>query len=137
MRISVIMALAVLGTNIYASDAGRRALAEELMEAMNMRANIENGFEMVKEMIPNQMAQMGQTSNTDAAGTQCGNACKIRASLNISQTYSFCALALPVNRGVGLSWQVCALRFNRYRAAMISGAGLDSLQGFRGNRRSK
>lgn len=44
-----------------AQETQRRALAEELLNAMNMKDSIESSFAMVKQMIPAQMERMKQT----------------------------------------------------------------------------
>ena len=49
----------VLITTVHGEDAPKRALAEELLGAMEMPKTIEKSFEMVKQMIPAQMKQMG------------------------------------------------------------------------------
>lgn len=48
-------------------DAKRRALAEELLNEMDMKANMEKSFAMFKKMIPSQMKAMGQSM--DKGGT--------------------------------------------------------------------
>lgn len=49
----------VLVAIVHAEDAPKRALAEQLLGAMEMQKTIEKTFEMVKQMIPAQMKQMG------------------------------------------------------------------------------
>lgn len=54
-----------------AADDDRRALAESLLNAMNVRQTVEKSFEIVKQMIPQQMEKMGnamgQTPDPEAA----------------------------------------------------------------------
>ena len=54
------LVLSVAGVN--AQEASRRALAEELLNLMNMQENIEKSFAMVKQMIPAQMEKMKQAT---------------------------------------------------------------------------
>jgi hypothetical protein len=55
----------------HAEDDNRRALAESLLNAMNVRQTVEKSFDIVKQMIPQQMERMGnamgQTPDPDAA----------------------------------------------------------------------
>jgi len=53
------LVLSVAGVN--AQEASRRAMAEELLNLMNMQENIAKSFAMVKQMIPAQMEKMKQT----------------------------------------------------------------------------
>ncbi|MBU8921174.1 MAG: DUF2059 domain-containing protein [Bacteroidales bacterium] len=57
-----------------ANETQNRALAEELLDAMEMQETIEKSFEMVKEMIPAQMKAMGvseeATSDEDKEAAQ-------------------------------------------------------------------
>jgi len=54
-----------------AEDDNRRALAESLLNAMNVRQTVEKSFDIVKQMIPQQMEKMGnamgQTPDPHAA----------------------------------------------------------------------
>jgi uncharacterized protein len=45
-----------------AQEASKRAMAEELLNLMNMQENIEKSFAMMKQMIPAQMEKMKQTT---------------------------------------------------------------------------
>lgn len=56
--VMIVCAFAWLST-ANAEEARNHALAEELLEAMNMQTSLEKSFEMVKQMIPAQMQQMG------------------------------------------------------------------------------
>lgn len=56
--IAAILVLGVWGAN--AQETQRRAMAEELLNIMNMQDNIEKSFAMVKQMIPGQMAKMNE-----------------------------------------------------------------------------
>ena len=49
------------GGGVRAEDASRHALADELLNVMNMKQTVENSFAMVKKMIPAQMKQMKLT----------------------------------------------------------------------------
>ena len=53
-----------------AEEARNRALAEELLDAMEMQKTIEKSFEMVKQMIPAQMKQMGVSENASSDKAQ-------------------------------------------------------------------
>lgn len=75
MRIASVVLLVVglcFGGYAQAQDASRRALAEELLNEMDMKANMEKSFAMFKKMLPAQMEQMkkarakaGQAPATD------------------------------------------------------------------------
>jgi formylglycine-generating enzyme required for sulfatase activity len=76
MRTAILVLLvAGLGLNgncLKAQDASRRALAEELLNEMDMKGNLEKSFAMVKRVIPSQMARMKQAmekAKNRAAGT--------------------------------------------------------------------
>ena len=49
-----------------AAEAQNRALAEELLDAMDMQKTTEKSFEMVKQMIPAQMKQMGVSDDASS-----------------------------------------------------------------------
>ena len=56
-----IAAMLVLGVMcVSAQETQRRAMAEELLNVMNMQDTIEKSFAMVKQMIPAQMEKMKQ-----------------------------------------------------------------------------
>lgn len=66
-----------LAAAAHAQDVSRQALAEELLNQMNMRDSIEKSFAMVKRMVPAQMEQMQRTSgqtNSSASYTNQMNA---------------------------------------------------------------
>jgi len=50
------------GVVVPAQESSRRALAEELLNVMNVKVSIENSFAMIKRMIPAQMEQMRQST---------------------------------------------------------------------------
>jgi len=54
------LVLSVSGAN--AQEASRRAMAEELLNLMNVQESIEKSFAMVKQMIPAQMEKMKQAT---------------------------------------------------------------------------
>ena len=60
----------VLVTIVHAEDAPKRALAEKLLGAMQMQKTIEKSFEMVKQMIPAQMKQMGVSEEASSDKAQ-------------------------------------------------------------------
>jgi hypothetical protein len=60
----------VLVTIVHAEDAPKRALAEQLLGAMQMQKTIEKSFEMVKQMIPAQMKQMGVSEEASSDKAQ-------------------------------------------------------------------
>jgi len=69
MRKVIILTVLWMGLSVWsagAQETSRRALAEELLNLMKMRENIEKSFDMVKQMIPMQMDRMmkapGQTT---------------------------------------------------------------------------
>ena len=51
-------------------ESKRRALAEELMVMMDMKENIEKAFDMVKEMIPDQVRQYGDAGAEAATAAE-------------------------------------------------------------------
>jgi len=51
-----------VGAGANGQDASRRAMAEELLNLMNIQANIEKSFDMIKQMIPAQMGRMKQAT---------------------------------------------------------------------------
>jgi hypothetical protein len=53
-----------LVTKGRAEDTQRRALAEELLGLMDIQKNIEKSYEMVKQMVPAQLKQMGVSEET-------------------------------------------------------------------------
>ncbi len=57
-------------TTASADEVGQRALAEELVNAMEMQKGIENSFEMIKQMIPAQMEQMSGAENESSEEVQ-------------------------------------------------------------------
>jgi hypothetical protein len=58
-----IAAMLVLGVMcVSAQETQRRAMAEELLNVMNMQDTIEKSFAMVKQMIPAQMEKMKQVT---------------------------------------------------------------------------
>ncbi len=61
-----LMALVLSGLPVFAEDA-RTQLAETLLERLDMKANFDKSFEMVRQMMPRQMEQMqkmgGQTND--------------------------------------------------------------------------
>lgn len=80
MRKAIVWILAGVVLSVGAANAQekpRRAMAEELLNVMNMRESIEKSFAMVKQMMPAQMAQMeqatGQTNMLANASSQMGN----------------------------------------------------------------
>ena len=50
-------------TIVSAEEAQKSALAEELLDAMDAQQTIEKSFELVKQMIPAQLKQMGVAEN--------------------------------------------------------------------------
>jgi uncharacterized protein len=65
MRTAIIVwiavALGLAGCGVNAQDAARRALAEELLNEMNMKETMEQSFAMMKKMMPAQIEQMEKT----------------------------------------------------------------------------
>ena len=60
--------LSLMGLSAVAQEQSRQALAEQLLNLMNARQNIEQSFAMVKQMIPKQMERVAQaTGQTNAA----------------------------------------------------------------------
>jgi len=57
-------------TLVRADEAQHRALAEELLDAMQMQKTIEKSSEILKQMIPAQMKQMGVSVNASTDETQ-------------------------------------------------------------------
>lgn len=61
----------VMATSVMlaqADEAERKALAEDLLQVMNVQQTMERSFAMVREMVPAQMAQMqGGSGSTNAA----------------------------------------------------------------------
>lgn len=70
----IAVGLVLSGVAVTAQEVSRRALAEELLSAMNVKATIENSFAMIKRMIPAQMEQMrqatGQTNRPTIVGSE-------------------------------------------------------------------
>lgn len=60
--IAVMLVAGVLTVN--AQETQRRAMAEELLNVMNMQDTIEKSFAMVKQMIPVQMEKMKEVTGT-------------------------------------------------------------------------
>ena len=58
--IAMMLVMGVLSVN--AQETQRRAMAEELLNVMNMQDAIEKSFAMVKQMIPAQMEKMKQVT---------------------------------------------------------------------------
>lgn len=74
--IAAILVLGVWGAN--AQETQRRAMAEELLNIMNMQDNIEKSFAMVKQMIPGQMAKMNEVrGSTNMPANVVGHAEKM------------------------------------------------------------
>jgi len=76
MRTAIVLLMAAgLGLNVYsvkAQDAVRRALAEELLNEMQMKENLEKSFAMIKRMIPSQAKSVEQAAgkeNQPSSGT--------------------------------------------------------------------
>jgi hypothetical protein len=77
MRKSIVMMMAGLvlaATLANGQEESRRAMAEELLNCMNMRETTEKSFAMVKRMIPSQFENMqrasGQTNSTASVTNQ-------------------------------------------------------------------
>jgi len=68
MRTMIVAVMALgLGLNCWSANAqedSRRVLAEDLLNEMNMKETVEKSFEMVKKMMPAQMAQMAKTKQS-------------------------------------------------------------------------
>lgn len=56
LAITIVLTFALLGP-VRADQAQQRALAEQLLDAMQMQKTIEKSYEMIKKMIPAQMEQ--------------------------------------------------------------------------------
>jgi len=56
---ATVVSLLALAPMVRAEETTKRALAEQLLNAMEVQKTIENSFEMVKQMIPVQMKKMG------------------------------------------------------------------------------
>jgi uncharacterized protein len=54
------LAICLNGWVAYGQEDARRALAEELLNEMNMKENVEKSAEMIKKMIPMQASRMRQ-----------------------------------------------------------------------------
>jgi len=59
---AIVCAFALVGT-VHAEDTAKRVLAGQLLGAMDMQKMIEKSFEMVKQMVPAQMNQMGASED--------------------------------------------------------------------------
>jgi len=59
--VAAIVCVFALATIVRAEDTPKRALAEQLLEAMEIQKTIEKSLEMVKQIIPAQMKQRGVT----------------------------------------------------------------------------
>ena len=66
---TIVCALALV-TLVSADEAKKRALAEELLDAMDMQQTIEKSFEIVKQMIPAQLKQMDVSENASSDKAQ-------------------------------------------------------------------
>ena len=55
---------------VRAEDKPKRALAEQLLGAMEMQKTIEKSFEMVKQMMPAQLKQMGVSADASSEKAQ-------------------------------------------------------------------
>ncbi len=62
---TIVCAFALV-TIVSAEEAEKRALAEELLDGMDMQQTIEKSFEMVKQMIPTQLKQMNVSENASS-----------------------------------------------------------------------
>ena len=67
---ATVACLLALATIVQAEDSKRDALAEQLLGAMQMQKTIEKSFEMVKQMIPAQMKQMGVSDEASSDKAQ-------------------------------------------------------------------
>ncbi len=70
MRTAIVLLMAAglgfSGSDVKAQDASRLALAEELLNEMHMKENLERSFAMVKKMMPAQMEKiMKQTAGKE------------------------------------------------------------------------
>jgi hypothetical protein len=61
--------LGLNGWSANAQDATRRVLAEELLNEMDMKANVEKSFAMIKKMIPAQAEAMMKAGKAGAPST--------------------------------------------------------------------
>jgi len=66
---TILCALALV-TIVSAGEAQKRALAEELLDAMDIQKTIEKSFEMMKQMIPAKLKQMSVSENASSDNTQ-------------------------------------------------------------------
>ena len=69
----IAVGLVLSGMVVPAQEPSRRALAEELLNELNVKATIENSFAMIKRMIPAQMEQMRQSSGQTNLPTYVGS----------------------------------------------------------------
>lgn len=70
MKIRIVLLIAlIMGTPVLSpgQEPARRALAEQLLEYMNVREAIEKSFEMVKRMVPAQLQSTRRASEDPAA----------------------------------------------------------------------
>jgi len=67
---AVVTCVLALVTIVQAEDTERHALAEKLLAGMEMQKTIEKSFEMVKQMIPAQMKQMGVSDEASSGKAQ-------------------------------------------------------------------
>ena len=58
----IAIGLGVVVWSANAQEASRRAMAEELLNLMNVQESIEKSFEMLKQMMPAQMEKMKQAT---------------------------------------------------------------------------
>lgn len=66
----LVAGLCLSGNFANAEDATRRALAEELLNEMDMKANMEKTFAMFKKMIPSQMEKMREATEKTKKPTE-------------------------------------------------------------------
>lgn len=62
MVVLIAAGVMLIGWSANAQETSRRAMAEDLLNLMNMRENIEKSFAMIKQMIPAQMEKMKQAT---------------------------------------------------------------------------
>jgi hypothetical protein len=67
---ATVVGILTLASIARAEDSERQALAERLLEGMQMQETIEKSFEMVKQMIPAQMKQMGVPDEASSGKAQ-------------------------------------------------------------------